>query len=167
MSDDNHSQEPAPGVPSNGRSSDADSQASGPEAVESPKQTDIRVILSSRDYTYRYSHRARSRAILALFSILACLAFVALPAIIASAIGAHSPITRLLSFIPLLIGIPYTFFVIYRLFIQGSSESREPGEPQKVDLILNLSGQGKELAGWAGFLAAIGTVISILIEFLH
>jgi hypothetical protein len=167
MPDDNHGQEPASGVPANGRSSHADSQASGPGAVEGPQETDIRIILSSKDFTYHYSHRTRSRVILSVLSALACLIFVALPAIIASVIGADSPITRLLSFIPILIGIPYTFFVIYRLFIQGSSESKESGGPQKVDLILNLKGEGKELAGWAGGLAVIGTVISILIEFLH
>ena len=146
MSDDNHSQEPASGVPSNDRSSDADRQASGTEAVEGPRETDIRIILSSKDFTYHYSHRTRSRVLLAVFSALACLIFVALPAVIASVIGADSSITRLLTFISILIGIPYGFFVIYRIFIQGSSESKESGEPQKVDLILNLKGERKELA---------------------
>jgi hypothetical protein len=167
MPDDNHSQEPASSVPSDGGSSDADSQSSGTSAVKAPRETDIKIVFPSKDFTYRYSHRTRSRFLLAACSALACLILVALPAVIATAIGGYSPIVRLLSFIPILIGIPYSSFVIYRLFIQGSGESNEPDESQKVDLILNLKGEGRGLAGWAGSLAVIGTVISVLIEFLH
>jgi hypothetical protein len=73
----------------------------------------------------------------------------------------------LLSLIPVVLGIPYLFFVVYRLFIQGTNPSDEDGGPGEVHLNLSFRGEGKQLAGWAGGLAGLVTFISIIVEFLH
>jgi len=168
MDEVNNGSESSSSASSCTNSSSIGGQLTRSDIGEKPELTEIKIILSpSKSFTYHYSARPRSRVLLIVFSALSCLIFIASPSLISSAISIDSPVTRVLSFIPILLGIPYIFFVMYRLFIQGSHESKDASEPKKVHLSLNLAGEGKELAGWAGGLAGVATFISIIIEILH
>jgi hypothetical protein len=148
---------------------EADDQESSTGAVSAePAGTEIEVILSQRKrLTYHYSGQPRSRALLIVVSVLACLVFIALPGFLALAIGPSLPIVRALSVIPIALSVPYVFFVIYRLFIQGTQPSAGVESAKKVRLSLSFAGEGRQLAGWAGGLTGIVAVISAIIEFIH
>ena len=150
-------------------SSSAVGQSAGAgTAAPEPHATEIEIVLSpSRSLTYQYSARPRSQVLLRTVTALICLAFIAVPGLVAWGIESGLPVIRTLSFIPISFSIPYIFYVVYRLFTQGTQSPRGSGLGKKVRLSLSLAGEGRELAGWASGLTGLATIISLLIEFVH
>lgn len=130
--------------------------------------TEINVILSRRvNLTYRYRDRLRSRTLLVLASSLACLILVVLPGIFVLFIKPTSAIVTSIFFIPVALSLPYIFYFVYRLSIQGTGASAEASPAHGQKLRINFAREGKELAGWGGALAVIGAILSAIIEFVH
>lgn len=129
---------------------------------------EIDIIISRRvQLTYSYSGRPRSRTLLVFASGLVCLVFIALPGVLEWAIRPTSLIVRSILFIPIALGIPYIFYLVYRLTIQASNASAGTSEAGKPKLRISFVPENKELAGWAGALAGIVAIISTIIEFIH
>jgi hypothetical protein len=130
--------------------------------------SEIEIVLSpSRSLTYHYSEQPRSKVLLRTVTALVCLAFIALPGLVGWGIGSGTPIMRTLSFIPIFFSIPYIFYLVYRLFSQGTQPPVGSTRGKKMRLSLTFAGEGKALAGWASGLTGIVTIISLLIEFIH
>jgi hypothetical protein len=149
------------------------------EASSQPIQTDltreepgdaaeIDIIISRKvQLTYNYSGRARSRTLVVFTSGLVCLVFIALPGVLEWVIRPTSLIVRSILFIPIALGIPYIFYLVYRLSIQASNASAGTSEAEKPKLRISFVPENKELAGWAGALAGIVAIVSTIIEFIH
>jgi hypothetical protein len=129
---------------------------------------EIAIIISRRiQLTYRYSGRARSRTLLIFASALVCLVLIAVPGVLELVIKPDSLIVRSILFIPIALSIPYIFYLVYRLSIQASNASAGTSDSEKPKLRISFVPESKELAGWAGALAGIVTVVSTIIVFIH
>jgi hypothetical protein len=149
--------------------SDADDQHAGmATATAEPDSTEMEIVLSpSKSLTYHYSAQLRSKALLRAVTALVCLAFIALPGLVAWGIESGLPIMRTLSFIPISFSVPYIFYLVYRLFTQGTQSPIGTGSGKKIRLSLSFAGERRALAGWASGLTGIATIISIIIELIH
>lgn len=151
-----------------GTSGSDDQPASTAKATAEPDSTEIEIVFTpSRSWTYHYSAQPRSKVLLRTVTALVCLAFIALPGLIAWGIGSGAPIMRTLSFIPIFFSVPYIFYLLYRLFTQGTQPPVGGASGKKMRLSLSFAGEGRTLAGWAGGLTGIVTIISLLIDFIH
>jgi hypothetical protein len=145
-----------------------DQPASATKATAEPDSTEIEIVFSpGRSLTYHYSAQPRSKVLLRAVTALACLAFIALPGLVAWGIGSGAPIMRTLSFIPIFFSVPYIFYLVYRLFTQGTQPPVGGASGKKMRLSLSFAGEGRVLAGWASGLTGIVAIISVLIEFIH
>ena len=155
--------------PTVAKKSDTDDQHAGTvTATELPDSTEMEIILSpGKSFTYHYSAQLRSKALLRSVTALVCLAFIALPGLIAWGIGSGLPIMRTLSFIPISLSVPYIFYLVYRLFTQGAQPPAGNGPSKKIRLSLSFAGERMALASWAGGLTGIVTIISLLIDIIH
>jgi hypothetical protein len=135
---------------------------------EPSSAAEIDIILTRKvRLTYHYSDRARSRTFLTLILGLTCLILIVLPGIFTWFIKPTSTIVSSIFFVPIALSLPYIFYLIYRLSIQGTQASAEASGTKVRKLQINLAREGKELAGWGGALAAIATAVSVIIEFIH